>query len=93
MIKWLRGLFGGSQTEKVGVKTLAVEQTLPIEPGVTYLTNGRNFVCTYCGGIDFYDGPSGGLSINKMCANDECRHRFNHTPMLNRVEDLHRRID
>jgi len=46
--------------------------------------------CTYCGGEDFYEGPSGGLSTNVLCANPECRHWFNDTPMgledLNRIE-------
>jgi hypothetical protein len=36
--------------------------------------------CTYCGGTEFYEGPSGGLSTNILCANKECRHWFNFTP-------------
>lgn len=44
--------------------------------------------CTYCGGTDFYEGPSGGLSTNILCANDDCRHWFNHTPFG--LEDLER---
>lgn len=46
--------------------------------------------CTYCGGTKFFEGPSGGMSTNVLCANDKCRHWFNHTPFgmddLNRVE-------
>lgn len=46
--------------------------------------------CTYCGGGKFYEGPSGGLSTNVLCANPDCRHWFNHTPFglddLKRIE-------
>lgn len=37
--------------------------------------------CTYCGGTEFYAGPEGGLSMNVLCANPDCRHWFNDTPM------------
>jgi hypothetical protein len=60
----------------------------PEDPYTTYLKRGQNFVCTYCGGIDFYDGPSGGMSTNKLCANEACRHKFNYTAFINRVDDL-----
>lgn len=47
--------------------------------------------CTYCGGTKFYAGPEGGMSQNILCANDECRHWFNHTPLPGmELEDLHR---
>ena len=46
--------------------------------------------CTYCGGTDFYEGPSGGMSTNVLCANKECRHWFNSTPMTEGLEDLRR---
>jgi hypothetical protein len=46
--------------------------------------------CTYCGGTKFYEGPSGGMSTNVLCANEKCRHWFNATPFglddLKRVE-------
>ena len=46
--------------------------------------------CAYCGGTEFYEGPSGGMSTNVLCANPECRHWFNYSPLgmddLNRVE-------
>jgi hypothetical protein len=46
--------------------------------------------CTYCGGTKFYEGPGGGMSVNVLCANEECRHWFNATPFgfedLKRVE-------
>ena len=44
--------------------------------------------CTYCGGSEFYEGPSGGASINVLCANKDCRHWFNDTPFG--FDDLHR---
>ena len=44
--------------------------------------------CTYCGGTDFFEGPSGGMSTNVMCA--KCRHWFNHTPLLGQLDDLGR---
>jgi len=46
--------------------------------------------CTYCGGTEFYEGPSGGLSTNILCANPECRHWFNHSTLADPLEDLHR---
>ena len=45
-------------------------------------------VCSYCGGKDFFEGPSGGMSINSLCSNMKCRHWFNWTPELESVEDL-----
>lgn len=46
--------------------------------------------CTYCGGTKFFEGPSGGMSTNILCANEKCRHWFNATPFglddLNKVE-------
>jgi hypothetical protein len=33
--------------------------------------------CTYCGGIEFFEGPSGGMSVNVLCADPKCRHWFN----------------
>lgn len=44
--------------------------------------------CTYCGGIEFYEGPSGGMSTNVLCANSKCRHWFNET--LGELQDLNR---
>jgi len=44
--------------------------------------------CTYCGGTSFYEGPSGGASVNVLCANQKCRHWFNDS--LGELEDLHR---
>lgn len=46
--------------------------------------------CTYCGGTEWYEGPSGGMSVNILCANENCRHWFNHTPMLDELDDLKR---
>lgn len=46
--------------------------------------------CTYCGSTKFYEGPSGGMSTNVLCANPECRHWFNHAPALDFFEDLNR---
>ena len=47
---------------------------------------GQKPKCTYCGGTEFYEGPSGGASTNILCANKECRHWFNITPLG--IEDL-----
>jgi hypothetical protein len=46
--------------------------------------------CTYCGGTEFFKGPEGGMSVNVLCANPDCRHWFNHTPALGLFEDLQR---
>lgn len=46
--------------------------------------------CTYCGGTEFLEGPSGGMSVNVLCANPKCRHWFNHTPIMGKLEDLKR---
>jgi len=47
-------------------------------------------VCTYCGGTEWYEGPSGGMSTNIRCANPECRHWFNWHQGIIPMEDLHR---
>jgi endo-1,4-beta-D-glucanase Y len=47
--------------------------------------------CTYCGGTEWYAGPTGGMSTNILCANKACRHWFNFTPEpLNIFDDLKR---
>ena len=45
--------------------------------------------CTYCGGTKFYEGPSGGMAVNVLCANPNCRHWFNDAGPFG-FEDLHR---
>jgi hypothetical protein len=47
-------------------------------------------VCTYCGGTKFYEGPSGGLSTNILCANKDCRHWFNWHCGIIPMDDLNR---
>jgi len=49
----------------------------------------EHFRCTYCSGTQFYEGPSGGLSTNIMCANPDCQHWFNHHRGIIPVDDLH----
>lgn len=46
--------------------------------------------CTYCGGTQFFEGPSGGMSTNILCMNDACRHWFNWTPAIDELDDLKR---
>lgn len=46
--------------------------------------------CTYCGGTEFYEGPSGGMSQNILCANPDCRHWFNWHGGILPMDDLHR---
>ena len=46
--------------------------------------------CTYCGGSDFYEGPSGGMSTNILCVNKNCRHWFNYMGGDFPFEDLHK---
>jgi len=47
--------------------------------------------CKYCGGTKFYEGPSGGLATNVLCANPKCRHWFNYLPEpIDRLDDLNR---
>jgi hypothetical protein len=50
--------------------------------------DGKSLRCTYCGGTDFYEGPSGGMSTNVLCANEKCRHWFNWTQLLSQLDDL-----
>lgn len=47
-------------------------------------------VCTYCGGTQWYEGPTGGISTNIMCANPECGHWFNWHRGYIPMDDLHR---
>lgn len=46
--------------------------------------------CTYCGGTEFFNGPSGGLSQNILCTNTNCRHWFNFSIFVDRLEDLNK---
>lgn len=46
--------------------------------------------CTYCGGTEFFDGPSGGVMTNILCANTNCRHWFNASPGGELFEDLNK---
>ena len=46
------------------------------------------FKCIYCFGDKFYQGPSGGGSINLLCSNPECRHWFNDEGMGGELYDL-----
>jgi hypothetical protein len=64
-------------------------------PGPNPLHPPGTVKCPYCKGTKFFEGPQGGMSTNILCANNECRHWFNYTPMptgeyllddLNRVE-------
>ena len=40
----------------------------------------RNSMCPDCGGVEFYEGPSGGLCTNYECSNPKCGSRFNIAP-------------
>jgi tRNA(Ile2) C34 agmatinyltransferase TiaS len=42
--------------------------------------------CPDCGGEDFLEGPSGGMSVNISC--EKCGTRFNLTPLLRRVDRI-----
>lgn len=46
--------------------------------------------CPYCNNTKFYEGPSGGLSTNILCANKDCRHWFNRNTLTGELEDLNR---
>lgn len=44
--------------------------------------------CPDCGHEGFYEGPHGGLSVNIQCANANCGHKFNVTPMVGTAERI-----
>jgi len=46
--------------------------------------------CPYCGGIEWHEGPSGGMSTSIMCGNPECEHWFTFHQWIIPLEDLHR---
>lgn len=47
--------------------------------------------CIYCGGREWYAGPTGGMAQNIRCANEDCRHWFNWVPPpFDIFDDLHR---
>lgn len=47
--------------------------------------------CMYCGGTEWYEGPTGGMMTNILCANKACRHWFNFCPSpFDILDDLHR---
>lgn len=61
----------------------------PLEADVE--TENKMPTCTYCGGTKWFEGPSGGMSTNILCANPHCRHWFNYTPPpLDLFDDLKR---
>jgi len=39
----------------------------------------RQDICPDCNSEGFLEGPHGGMSINIMCANKDCKARFNWT--------------
>lgn len=45
--------------------------------------------CPYCGTVEFYWGPEGGMSQNIMCANPKCEHWFNYHQNIIPMDDLH----
>lgn len=45
--------------------------------------------CSYCDGTKFYEGPSGGMSTNIMCADPACEHWFNYHQGIVPMDDLH----
>lgn len=53
-------------------------------------SKSQQLQCLYCHGTSFYEGPSGGMSTNILCANNECRHWFNYTALINKLDDLNR---
>lgn len=61
----------------------------PPGPAMIISETKTQITCSYCGGCEFHRGPQGGGSVNIVCANPDCRHRFNFTPMLGEIEDLH----
>lgn len=74
LFKALRELIYGGNGELLGAHTQEYSQP----------------TCTYCGGTKFYQGPSGGISTNILCANKDCRHRFNWHSGIIPMDDLHR---
>lgn len=52
---------------------------MPDSPEIAKLY--RTGECPYCGSKEFYEGPSGGMSTNWYCANEECGAGFNLTGM------------
>lgn len=47
------------------------------DPDQVWASSGQ---CPECGSADWYEGPSGGMSTNYMCANDACGAKYNFTP-------------
>jgi len=43
--------------------------------------------CPNCGGADWYEGPSGGISTNIMCR--DCGHWYNYHQGIAPMDDLH----
>ncbi len=37
----------------------------------------KHNICPDCGKEGFLEGPHGGASVNIMCANEECKSKFN----------------
>lgn len=95
MFKWIHSLFGkrrptetngGSIT--VNLETGKQTPTKETPKGKLYDIIASN-ECPDCGKHDgFYEGPSGGMSINIKCANPECKAKFNVTPVIGIAERI-----
>ena len=60
------------------------------EPETPTADEPAPITCTYCQGTKFFEGPSGGMSTNILCANPDCRHWFNYHQGILPMDDLHR---
>lgn len=68
---------------RIGAATPVTET----ERGKLWLKIATNY-CPDCGHQGFIEGPSGGLSTNIFCANKECGHGFNVTPVIGIAERI-----
>lgn len=68
-----RWFFGGDNSPSTPVKDQPTNNRMVI--GTEF--SDWNGVCPDCGGVGWYEGPSGGLCVNVTCANEACGTKLN----------------
>jgi len=86
LMKWL----GAKEASGMVEVNLTTGTQIPVsktDKGKLYAKIASNH-CPDCNGEGFLAGPSGGMSQNIMCANEQCGARFNVTPVIGIAERI-----
>jgi hypothetical protein len=99
LFEWFKRNFGGEpkyglpepkQTGEMVVVDMEAGTQTPVkdtDSGKLWLKIATNH-CPVCNHKGFYQGPSGGMSTNIICAYELCQARFNVTPVIGIAERI-----